>query len=60
MDILIKQSSIEGDYVCDPFMGSGSVAVSAIQLKRNFIGNDLSADAIEHTTNRLSHIDIQF
>ena len=60
MDILIKQSSIEGDYVCDPFMGSGSVAVSAIQLKRNFIGNDLSADAIEHTTNRLSLIDIQF
>jgi site-specific DNA-methyltransferase (adenine-specific) len=57
MDILIKQSTIETEIVCDPFMGSGSVGVSAITLNRAFYGNDLSTSSIEHVANRLAEVD---
>jgi len=57
MDILINQSSVEGEVVCDPFMGSGSVGVSAINLSRNFFGNDISSASLEHVTKRLSNIE---
>lgn len=40
-DIMLVNSSNEGDVVCDPFMGSGSVAISAIKHNRNFIGFEL-------------------
>lgn len=35
---LILQSSAEGEVVFDPFMGSGSTIVSAIHLKRRYLG----------------------
>lgn len=43
--VLIQQSSLPGDLVADPFMGSGSVGVAALQAGRRFIGNDLNAAA---------------
>lgn len=46
-EILISQSSLEGELVCDPFMGSCFVGKSALELGRNFIGNDLSEEAFE-------------
>jgi site-specific DNA-methyltransferase (adenine-specific) len=39
--------------VADPFMGSGSVGVAAVRSGRNFIGNDLCAEAVEITRARL-------
>lgn len=42
--VLVTQSSLPGELVCDPFMGSGSVGVAALRAGRRFLGNDI-ADA---------------
>ena len=55
-EILIQQSSVEGELVIDPFMGSGSVGVAAISNGRRFLGNDLSMEATELSRNRLGDI----
>jgi site-specific DNA-methyltransferase (adenine-specific) len=52
-DVLITQSTVPGELVADPFMGSGSVGVAAVRSGRNFIGNDLCAEAVEITRARL-------
>jgi site-specific DNA-methyltransferase (adenine-specific) len=51
--ILIEQSSQPGDLVVDPFCGSGSVGVAAVDLGRSFFGNDMSGQAIELSQARL-------
>lgn len=43
----------EGDLVVDPFCGSGTTCVSAKYLKRQFIGIDISKDAVELANSRL-------
>lgn len=53
LEILIKQSSIEAELICDPFMGSGSTGEAALKLKRDFIGNDKSANAFSIASKRL-------
>ena len=52
-DVLVSQSSRSGELVIDPFMGSGSAGVAAIQLGRAFAGNDLEPRAVELTRSRL-------
>ena len=52
-EILIRQSSQEGEVICDSFMGSGSVGCAAINLGRSFIGSDLSEEAYELSLERL-------
>jgi site-specific DNA-methyltransferase (adenine-specific) len=51
--VLIEQSTTRGQLVIDPFMGSGSVGVAAVGAGRDFLGNDLCAEAIEITERRL-------
>lgn len=51
--IFIKQSTQEEEVVADPFMGSGSTGVAALELGRRFLGNDLSETAISLTRSRL-------
>ena len=41
MEKMIKNSSKEGDTVLDCFMGSGTTAIAAMNLNRNFIGFEL-------------------
>ena len=46
----------EGDLVLDPFCGSGTTCVSAKSLNRNFIGIDISRDAVELANSRLEEM----
>lgn len=52
-DTLIRQSTEPGQLVIDPFMGSGSVGVAALAAGRSFYGNDLCAEAVQITRDRL-------
>jgi len=48
LEILIKQSSLEGEIVADSFFGSGSTLIAANNLSRNYLGCDISESAHEH------------
>lgn len=50
---IIRIATDEGDVVLDPFCGSGTTCVSAKYLKRQFIGMDISPDAVELAKERL-------
>ena len=52
-EVLIRQSSTPGDLVVDPFMGSGSVGVAAVNLGRDFCGCDISPEAQAMADERL-------
>lgn len=51
---LIQLYSFKGDIILDPFMGSGTTAVSAIKSERNFVGYDISQEYITLAENRIS------
>jgi site-specific DNA-methyltransferase (adenine-specific) len=51
--ILVEQSSVLGDVVADPFMGSGAFGVAAVACGRNFTGTDVNSDALRLTEQRL-------
>lgn len=53
MEVLINQSSVIGEVVCDPFFGSGAVGRAAIKNSRSFWGCDLSNDAYSLTLDNL-------
>ncbi len=52
---LINLYSYEGDVVLDPFIGSGTTAIAAIQNNRNFIGYDIKKEYIELAQKRISN-----
>jgi len=49
----------ENGVVLDPFMGSGTTAVVARKLKRNYIGIELNSDYIEIAEQRLQPVEQQ-
>ena len=53
LEVLVAQSSREGELVVDPFFGSGSTLVAAKNLNRRFKGNDISPSAHEHIRQRM-------
>ena len=55
MEILIENSSNEGDLVLDPFMGSGSTAKAADNLSRKFIGIELDNSYFEIAKERIEN-----
>jgi len=50
---LIQLFSFKNDIILDPFMGSGTTAVSAVKSERYFIGYDNNQDYITLSKNRL-------
>lgn len=55
---IIELSSNPDDVILDPFLGSGTTAVVAHRLGRNFIGIDANWDSIHTARTRLLHEDI--
>lgn len=53
----IKWLTDEGDIVLDPFMGGGTVAEVALQMKRNYLGFEINPKYVEMTENRVKKID---
>ena len=51
--LLVAQSTMSGELVCDPFIGSGSIGVAAVSSGRSFWGADTSDLALTTTRNRL-------
>jgi modification methylase len=53
-DRLIKLYSFQSDIILDPFMGSGTTAVSAIKLDRSYIGYEINSEYVELAEKRIS------
>ncbi len=51
---LIQLLSFKGDIILDPFMGSGTTAVSALKNNRLFVGYDLDNQYIKLAENRIA------
>ena len=54
MEILIKNSTNEGDLVLDPFVGVGATPVACQNLKRNFIGCEIDKKYYDTAMERLN------
>lgn len=53
LEQIIAISTDEGDLILDPFCGSGTTLVSAKLMNRNYIGMDISKEAVELSHSRL-------
>lgn len=51
---LIEFYSFENDIILDPFMGSGTSALAALELKRNYIGYEISKEYIDLAKKRIN------
>lgn len=56
MEEIIQRHSNEGDVIFDPFMGSGSTGVAAINTGRDFIGVELDNNYFEIAKNRIAEV----
>ncbi|NLE76682.1 MAG: site-specific DNA-methyltransferase, partial [Chloroflexi bacterium] len=55
----IKLFTLPGDVVLDPFIGSGTTALAALQLGRRFVGIDLNPDYVALARRRISETQMQ-
>ena len=55
----IKLFTKTGDVVLDPFIGSGTTALAAIQLGRHFVGIDLNPEYINLSNERISETQLR-
>lgn len=55
VDYFIKGTTKEGDIVLDPFMGTGTTALSAKKLNRNWIGFEMQQSYIDSANIRISN-----
>lgn len=52
-EVFVTQSTLPGEIVLDPFMGSGSAGVAALKNGRHFFGNDIDPKSLTHARKRL-------
>jgi site-specific DNA-methyltransferase (adenine-specific) len=52
-EVLIRQSTVPGELVADPFIGSGSAGVAAVALGRRFVGTDIAPGAVALSAERI-------
>lgn len=52
----IKATTKEGDFVVDPWLGSGTTGVAALLLNRKFVGFDLFPEYVKESKKKLSSI----
>jgi site-specific DNA-methyltransferase (adenine-specific) len=50
---VIQFYTYKGDLVLDPFMGSGTTAIAALNLKRHFIGYEISPEYVDLANKRI-------
>ena len=53
-EYLMEVSSNKGDLVCDPFVGSGTTAVAAKKLNRNYICSDINEKYVKIAKERVN------
>jgi modification methylase len=53
---LIQLYTYQGDVVLDPFMGSGSTAIAALQSGRNYVGYEIEAKYVRLAEERIDPI----
>lgn len=58
IEYLIKLTTREHQLIIDPFMGSGTTAVAAKALKRNFIGFEINAKYHRESLKRMAELGI--
>ena len=46
----------EGQFILDPFCGSGTTAVEAVRFGRKFVGVDVSEEYLEISKKRLEKV----
>ena len=53
LEKFIRNSSIKGDLVCDPFSGSGSTAIASISEGRRFAGSEINKKWFDLSVERI-------
>jgi site-specific DNA-methyltransferase (adenine-specific) len=53
---VIELLTYEGDVVLDPFMGSGQVAIAAVETGRHYVGYDLDESYVELARGRVAEV----
>ena len=56
---LIKLYTFKDDIVLDPFLGSGTTCIAALNNKRNYIGYDINENYIRLANNKISALESQ-
>jgi DNA modification methylase len=52
--------SFVGDTVLDPFMGTGTTALAALQTGRNSVGYEIDPEYIQHARHRIEEASADF
>lgn len=58
MKHFVELLSNQNDVVLDPFMGSGTTGVAAVELERDFVGVEISPEYYKLAQKRIEHVQI--